>query len=120
MRNFQDIFETRKRSVISAFSICMTVTLISDLSKFQTKFLKLQKILSKNVYPQKYVDKCISKFLNKIFEHKPKVTKVPNKELTILLSCLGKTPIIMKTKLTKDVNKNSRFRQLKVLFKATN
>ena len=79
MRNFQDIFETRKRSVISTFSICMTVTLISDLSKFQTKFLKLQRILSKNVYPQKYVDKCISKFLNKIFEHKPKVTKVPTK-----------------------------------------
>ena len=25
MRNFQDIFETRKRSFISAFSICMTV-----------------------------------------------------------------------------------------------
>ena len=27
MRNFQDIFETRKRSFISAFSICMTVPL---------------------------------------------------------------------------------------------
>ena len=25
MRNFQDTFETRKRSFISAFSICMTV-----------------------------------------------------------------------------------------------
>ena len=28
MRNFQDTFETRKRSFISAFSICMTVPLI--------------------------------------------------------------------------------------------
>ena len=27
MRNFQDIFETRKRSFITAFSICMTVPL---------------------------------------------------------------------------------------------
>ena len=27
MRNFQDSFETRKRSFISAFSICMTVPL---------------------------------------------------------------------------------------------
>ena len=27
MRNFQDTFETRKRSFISAFSICMTVPL---------------------------------------------------------------------------------------------
>ena len=27
MRNYQDIFETRKRSFISTFSICMTVPL---------------------------------------------------------------------------------------------
>ena len=27
MRNFQDTFETRKRSFISAFSICITVPL---------------------------------------------------------------------------------------------
>ena len=27
MRNFQDVFETRKRSFISAFLICMTVLL---------------------------------------------------------------------------------------------
>ena len=27
MRNFQDTFKTRKRSFISAFSICMTVPL---------------------------------------------------------------------------------------------
>ena len=27
MRNFQDIFETRKRPIISGFSICMTVPL---------------------------------------------------------------------------------------------
>ena len=30
MRNFQDTFETRKRSFISAFSICMTVPLRKD------------------------------------------------------------------------------------------
>ena len=30
MRNFQDTFETRKRSFISAFSICMTVPLNID------------------------------------------------------------------------------------------
>ena len=30
MRNFQDTFETHKQSFISAFSICMTVTLNRD------------------------------------------------------------------------------------------
>ena len=33
MQNFQDTFEKRKRSFISAFSICMTVPLIADLMK---------------------------------------------------------------------------------------
>ena len=34
MRNFQDTFETRKRSFISAFAICMTV----PLKHFQKDF----------------------------------------------------------------------------------
>ena len=31
MQNFQDIFETSKRSLISTFSICMTVPLRFDI-----------------------------------------------------------------------------------------
>ena len=31
MRNFQDTFETRERSFISAFSICMTVAIPAEL-----------------------------------------------------------------------------------------
>ena len=37
MRNFQDTFETRKRSIISAFYICITVPLI--LLSFVVLFL---------------------------------------------------------------------------------
>ena len=33
MQNFQDAFETRKRSFISAFSICMTVPLSKAFEK---------------------------------------------------------------------------------------
>ena len=33
MQNFQDIFQTRKRSFTSAFSICMTVRKVSKVSK---------------------------------------------------------------------------------------
>ena len=33
MRNFQDTFETRMRSFISAFSVCMTVPLTSEKTK---------------------------------------------------------------------------------------
>ena len=37
MRNFQDTFETRKRSFISPFSICMTVSL--------SKYIHIEKVL---------------------------------------------------------------------------
>ena len=41
MRKFQDIFETRKRSFISAFSICMTVPLnITSKFTFQSVSVK--------------------------------------------------------------------------------
>ena len=33
MRNFRDAFETRKRSFMSTFSICMTVSLNKNLQK---------------------------------------------------------------------------------------
>ena len=36
MRNFQDAFETRKLSFISAFSICMTVPLLIGIFNNQT------------------------------------------------------------------------------------
>ena len=35
MRNFQDTFETRKRSFISAFSIYMTVPLITKVNIYK-------------------------------------------------------------------------------------
>ena len=39
MQNFQDTFETRKGSFISAFSICMTVPLKSNLSNSEPKLV---------------------------------------------------------------------------------
>ena len=56
---------------------------------FQTKdsdeIWKTSKILSKNAYSQEAIDKCISKFLNRTFEHKTEVATVPKEELKIVL-----------------------------------
>ena len=38
--------------------------LSSDFLKFHNEVDKLKKILSKNAYPQKFIDKCIQTFLN--------------------------------------------------------
>ena len=60
MRNFQDIFETRKQSFISAFSICMTVPLKSSI------MLKLSYALEKkSIIPVKDSRNCESE--SKVF-----------------------------------------------------
>ena len=44
----------------------------------------------KNAYPQKFIDKCIQKFLNNIFTQRLQVPSVLKKELRITLPYLGK------------------------------
>ena len=55
MRNFQDTFETRKRSFISAFSICMTVPL---RSKLRNKYL-IQKSEESRLLYKKQRNVCV-------------------------------------------------------------
>ena len=55
MRNFQDTFETRNQSFISAFSICMTVPLIPT-SKYNIKNTIYNKFFI-NWHIQKQLDK---------------------------------------------------------------
>ena len=62
MRNFQDTFETRKRSFISAFAICMTVPL-KLVSAIFIKFL----FFSPNDSPMKNYEKCFLFYLKSSF-----------------------------------------------------
>ena len=55
MRNFQDTFETRKRSFISAFLICMTVPL---RSKLRNKYL-IQKSEESRLLYKKQRNVCV-------------------------------------------------------------
>ena len=58
MRNFQDTFETRKRSFICAVSICMTVPL-RWVSKYkQIKYCQNKKIESTSGKSKAYLGPC--------------------------------------------------------------
>ena len=94
--------------------------LSSDFLKFHHETDKLKKILSKNAYPQKFVDKCIQKFLNNVYIQTPKVPSVPKKELIIILPYLGNMSQIVKTKLTKTMSKHMKFCKLSVIFQTNN
>ena len=92
----------------------------ADFLKFHHEVDKLKKILSKNAYPQKFIDKCIQKFLNNMFMQRLQIPTVPKKELIITLPYLGKTSQIVKTRLTKTMNKHMKFCKLRVIFQINN
>ena len=94
--------------------------LSSDFLKFHLEVDKLQKILSKNAYPQKFIDKCIQKFLNNMFIQRLQIPSVLKKELRITLPYLGKMSQIVKTRLTKTMNKHMKFCKLRVIFQTNN
>ena len=56
---------------------CFNLSL--DFSKFHHEVDKLKKILSKNAYPQKFIDKCIQKFLHNMFIQRQQIPSVPKK-----------------------------------------
>ena len=89
--------------------------LSSDFLKFHHEVDKLKKILSKNAYPQKFIDKCIQKFIQRL-----QIPSLPLKELRITLPYLGKMSQIVKTRLTKTRKKYMKFCKLRVIFQTNN
>ena len=94
--------------------------LCSDVLKFHYGVDKLKEILTKNEYPQKVIDKCIQKFLNNIFIQRLQLSIVPKKELITILLYMGKMSQIVKTRLTKTMNKHIKFCNLRVIFQTNN
>ena len=91
------------------------------LSKLHFEVETLKKTFHKNAYPTKFVDKCISKFINNIFVQKPVVTTVPKLELRITLPFLGNISSISKKRLSRCIGKRLKFCcKLKIIFQTGN
>ena len=93
---------------------------MSDFSKLYFEVETLKKILYKNAYPTKFVDKGVAKFVNNIFIQKPVFTTVLKLELKILLPYLGKISSITKKRLTRCISKHLTFCKLKIIFQTGN
>ena len=90
------------------------------MSKFQLEVAKLKEILLKNGYPRKIIDAWVFKFLNNFFEPKPVTLTVPKKRLFIVLPFMGNMSGLIKTGLSKALQKGLHFCKLRVIFKSTN
>ena len=60
------------------------------MSKFHFEIEKLKEILSSNGYSNKFIDKSILKFMNKLYIQKPVVLTVSKKQLYLVLPFMGK------------------------------
>ena len=58
-------------------------------------------MLSQNGYPTQFLDKIISKFLDKIFKKRFTITTVPKKTLRLVLPYLGTQSLRLKKRLKK-------------------
>ena len=72
------------------------------------------------VTPRKIIDACVFKFLNKSFEPKPVTLTVPKKQLFVVLPFMGNMSGVIKTGLSKALEKHLSFCKLRVIFKSIN
>ena len=79
------------------------------MSEFDLEVAKLKEILLKNGYPRYIFDASVFKFLNKFFELKPVTLTVPKKQLFIVLSFMGNMSGVIKTGLSKALQKRLPF-----------
>ena len=94
--------------------------LVSDMSMFHFEIEKLKEILLSNGYSNNFFDKCISKFMNKLYIKKPVMLTVPKKQLYLVLPFMGKMSALVKSGLARSLHKRLPFCKVKIIFKTSN
>ena len=76
-------------------------------------------MLSQNGYPTQFLDKIISKFLDKIFKKRVTITTVPKKTLHLVLPYLGTQSLRLKKRLHKLFKEQLPSGKLEMVFRTT-
>ena len=92
----------------------------SSFSGLHEEITRLKGILKNNGYPEKFLDRCIFRFFNKMYQPKQSIPTVPKKEVRIILPFLGSTSWLVKNNLRKTFSKILPFCNLQVIFKTGN
>ena len=94
--------------------------LVSDMSKFHFEIEKLKEILLSNRYSNKFIDKCIPKFMNKLYIKKTVMLTVPKKQLYSVLPYMGKMSALVKSGLPRSLHKRLPFCKVRIVLKTSN
>ena len=106
------------------FSLVSTVTfrsftICSDMPKFHQEICKIKDIFIKNGYSERFLDKCVKTFLNKVFIPKRIIQTAEKKQVTIVLPYMGMISTELKVKLRKTFKQLLPACELRVIFKVS-
>ena len=87
------------------------------MSKFYFEIEKFKEILLSNRYSNKFIDKCISKFMNKLYIKKPVMLTVHKKQLYLVSPFMGKMSALVKPGLARSLHKRLPFLRLKLFWR---
>ena len=97
-----------------------TYTICSDFSKLHEEINRLKVIWQKNSFPLFFIDKCVKKFLDKLFIKKTSNERPDKKEVILPLVFLGKISLQVKKKLQSIFRELAPGLKLKVVFSSPN
>ena len=101
--------------------LCRTYNICSSYSQILEDFIHLKSVWQKNSFPLFFIDKCIHKFLNKLFIKRIRDSNTTQKkEITISLQYLGKISLPAKKQLTNIFRSYRKDIKLNVVFKTSN
>ena len=92
----------------------------SNYASFHQEILFLKSVWQQNSFPLFFIDKCVKKFLDKLFIKRKKVKdSSTKKEITISLEFLGKISLQVKRQLIEIFRTCNKDIKLKVVFKSS-
>ena len=99
--------------------LCRSFTIVSDYHKLHKENSKLKSVLRHNGYPTRFLDKIISKFLDKSFQKRFTITAVSKETLRLVLPYLGTQSLRLKKKLNKLFKEQLPYGKLEIVFRTT-
>ena len=93
--NFGSFLPVEYKKGLIATLLHRTHVICSDYARFHEEVSKLKVIWQKNGFPLFFIDKCVKKFLDKLFVKKSSIES-PKKEVFFPMVFLGKIPLQLK------------------------
>ena len=117
--NYRSFIATEYKSSLITTLLYGSFTIVSDYHKPHEEVVKLNWVLRKNGYPTRFLDKIISKFLDKNFKKRATITTVAKKTLRLILPYLGTQSLRLKKNLNKLFKEQLPSGKLEMVFRTT-